>query len=146
MPPKGSWGPAMDLYRVLVAIRQLLAEPNPRDPLEVAIAEEYVSQPEVFKAKARQQVARYATPQAATPATAAAVASQGVQGIHAAAVGDKEHGQQTGSKEEQQQQQAQAQGEQPLRQQQQQQDQTSLQHQQQALQAAAGAVTEVGGE
>jgi ubiquitin-protein ligase len=27
----------MDLYRVLVAIRQLLAEPNPRDPLEVAI-------------------------------------------------------------------------------------------------------------
>lgn len=35
--PQGSWGPAMDLYRVLVAIRQLLAEPNPRDPLEVAI-------------------------------------------------------------------------------------------------------------
>lgn len=65
MPPKGCWGPAMDLYKVLVAIRQLLAEPNPKDPLVVDIAEEYDSQPEVFKAKARQHVALHATPQAA---------------------------------------------------------------------------------
>lgn len=27
----------MDLYKVLVAIRQLLAEPNPKDPLVVDI-------------------------------------------------------------------------------------------------------------
>lgn len=33
MPPKGCWGPALDLYKLLTAVRQLLAEPNPADPL-----------------------------------------------------------------------------------------------------------------
>lgn len=37
MYTQGCWGPAMDLYKVLVAIRQLLAEPNPKDPLMVDI-------------------------------------------------------------------------------------------------------------
>ncbi|WIA17879.1 hypothetical protein OEZ85_009379 [Tetradesmus obliquus] len=138
MPPKGSWGPAMDLYRVLVAIRQLLAEPNPRDPLEVAIAEEYVSQPEVFKAKARQHVARYATPQAAAAAAAAAAtaaaAIQQMQGSDAAAVQDKSHDSQRGSQGEQQQQQEQAKCSQQQEQSQGQRQQTQSDQQQQQQQ------------
>ena len=53
-----------------MAVRQLLAEPNPKDPLEVAIAEECASQPELFKMKARQHVAQHAKPDAAAPAEA----------------------------------------------------------------------------
>jgi hypothetical protein len=34
---QGSWGPALDLSKVLMAVRQLLAEPNPKDPLVVDI-------------------------------------------------------------------------------------------------------------
>jgi hypothetical protein len=33
----------MDLYKVLVAVRQLLAEPNPKDPLMVEIVSEMMS-------------------------------------------------------------------------------------------------------
>ncbi len=51
-----------------MAVRQLLAEPNPKDPLEVAIAEECASQPELFKMKARQHVAQHAKPGAVAAA------------------------------------------------------------------------------
>jgi ubiquitin-protein ligase len=37
LSPQGSWGPALDLSKVLMAVRQLLAEPNPKDPLVVDI-------------------------------------------------------------------------------------------------------------
>ncbi|KAF8062087.1 UBE2T [Scenedesmus sp. PABB004] len=70
MPPKGCWGPALDLYKVLVAVRQLLAEPNPKDPLVADIADECVSAPEVFAAKARAHVARHAAPGAAAALSA----------------------------------------------------------------------------
>jgi hypothetical protein len=39
---QGSWGPALDLAKVLIAVRQLLAEPNPADPLEVAIVSDWL--------------------------------------------------------------------------------------------------------
>lgn len=42
-PKQGSWGPALDLCKVLMAVRQLLAEPNPKDPLAVDIVSVCVS-------------------------------------------------------------------------------------------------------
>ncbi|KAI8842553.1 ubiquitin-conjugating enzyme/RWD-like protein, partial [Chytridium lagenaria] len=42
MPPKGCWSPTMNLNVVFGAIRMLLAEPNPDDPLEHQIVSNVV--------------------------------------------------------------------------------------------------------
>lgn len=54
------WKPASRLAQVLAALRQLLAEPNPDDPLEDRIAVEFRTEPAEFRKHAREYVERYA--------------------------------------------------------------------------------------
>lgn len=55
-----NWKPAGKLTAVLEAVRQLLVEPNPDDPLEARIADEYRAQRAQFEKTAREYVQRYA--------------------------------------------------------------------------------------
>ncbi|KAI0018453.1 ubiquitin-conjugating enzyme [Xylariomycetidae sp. FL0641] len=55
-----NWKPAGRVKGVLEAVRQLLVEPNPDDPLEARIADEYRENRELFDKNARQYVASYA--------------------------------------------------------------------------------------
>ncbi|KAK2614630.1 hypothetical protein N8I77_001439 [Diaporthe amygdali] len=55
-----NWKPASKLSAVLESVRQLLVEPNPDDPLEPRIADEFRSQRPQFDKTAREYVARYA--------------------------------------------------------------------------------------
>lgn len=55
-----NWKPASKLSQVLEAVRQLLVEPNPDDPLEARIADEYRSQRDVFDKNARDYTDRFA--------------------------------------------------------------------------------------
>lgn len=55
-----NWKPASKLAQVLVALRQLLTEPNPDDPLEDRIAQEFRSDQVEFKKHVREYVERYA--------------------------------------------------------------------------------------
>lgn len=55
-----NWKPASKLGQVLEAVRQLLAEPNPDDPLEPRIADEYRAQRDVFDKNARDYTERFA--------------------------------------------------------------------------------------
>lgn len=55
-----NWKPASRLSAVLVALRALLAEPNPDDPLEERIAAEFRTDEAEFRKHAREYVERYA--------------------------------------------------------------------------------------
>lgn len=55
-----NWKPASKLAQVLVALRQLLAEPNPDDPLEDNIAQQFRDSPAEFQKQAKEYVERYA--------------------------------------------------------------------------------------
>lgn len=55
-----NWKPASKLNAVLDAVRQLLIEPNPDDPLETRIADEYKNNRREFEKTARNYVAKYA--------------------------------------------------------------------------------------
>ncbi|KAH6646544.1 ubiquitin-conjugating enzyme [Truncatella angustata] len=55
-----NWKPASRIKGVLEAIRNLLVEPNPDDPLEQRIAEEYRNDRTSFDKNAKQYVERYA--------------------------------------------------------------------------------------
>ncbi|KAJ9162166.1 Ubiquitin-conjugating enzyme [Coniochaeta hoffmannii] len=55
-----NWKPASKLLGVLEAVRALLVEPMPDDPLEARIAEEYKADRKEFEKNARAYVARYA--------------------------------------------------------------------------------------
>lgn len=55
-----NWKPASRIKGVLEAVRQLLVEPQPDDPLETRIADEYKSNRADFDKNARSYVARYA--------------------------------------------------------------------------------------
>ncbi|KAI8962964.1 ubiquitin-conjugating enzyme [Daldinia sp. FL1419] len=59
-----NWKPASRVRAVLDAVCQLLVEPNPDDPLEARIADEYKNNPREFEKNARSYVARYAQPTA----------------------------------------------------------------------------------
>jgi len=37
MPPQGRWRPVNNLSLILTAVKQLLSDPNPHDPLDSAI-------------------------------------------------------------------------------------------------------------
>ncbi|KAM7216228.1 ubiquitin-conjugating enzyme [Rhypophila decipiens] len=68
------WKPATRIRSVLEAIRSLLVEPNPDDPLEARIADEYKNDRKEFEKNAKTYVTRYAkgTPKfEAVPAAAA---------------------------------------------------------------------------
>lgn len=56
-----NWKPASRVRAVLDAVRQLLAEPNPDDPLEPRIADEYRQDRRAYEKNAREYVARYAS-------------------------------------------------------------------------------------
>jgi ubiquitin-protein ligase len=55
-----NWKPATKIMAVLEAIRALLAEPMPDDPLETSIAQEYLTDRKEFEKNARSYVSRYA--------------------------------------------------------------------------------------
>lgn len=55
-----NWKPASKLAAVLESVRNLLVEPNPDDPLEARIADEYRTQRAQFDKAAREYVSRYA--------------------------------------------------------------------------------------
>ncbi|KAI1376981.1 ubiquitin-conjugating enzyme [Hypoxylon crocopeplum] len=55
-----NWKPASRVRAVLDAVRQLLVEPNPDDPLEARIADEFRNAPRDFEKTARSYVTRYA--------------------------------------------------------------------------------------
>lgn len=55
-----NWKPASKLAAVLESVRQLLVEPNPDDPLEPRIADEYRAARAQFDKTAREYVTRYA--------------------------------------------------------------------------------------
>jgi hypothetical protein len=90
MPPKGSWRPSLTLATVLAGVRQMLAEPNPRDPLEPDVTEEYLNNRSLFELKARQMVARYAAAPPPQSAAAGAEEGDGAAGAGAAAAGGQE--------------------------------------------------------
>lgn len=54
MPPKGNWKPTYSIENILIAIRMLLENPNPDDPLMAEIADEYLNNREIFTRKARE--------------------------------------------------------------------------------------------
>ncbi|KAI0409026.1 ubiquitin-conjugating enzyme [Xylaria palmicola] len=70
-----NWKPAGRLRAVLEAARQLLVEPNPDDPLEPRIADEYRQNRPEFDRNARSYVARYAKPGPAAAAAASAASA-----------------------------------------------------------------------
>ncbi|OLN88072.1 Ubiquitin-conjugating enzyme E2-16 kDa 1 [Colletotrichum chlorophyti] len=55
-----NWKPATKLAAVLEAVRSLLVEPQPDDPLEARIADEYKNNRAEFEKQAKQYVSRYA--------------------------------------------------------------------------------------
>ncbi|KAL8408945.1 hypothetical protein RB594_007403 [Gaeumannomyces avenae] len=55
-----NWKPASKLIGVLEAVRALLVEPQPDDPLEARIADEYRNNRKEFEKNAKSYVARYA--------------------------------------------------------------------------------------
>ncbi|KAI1841117.1 hypothetical protein JX265_013218 [Neoarthrinium moseri] len=55
-----NWKPASRIKGVLEAVRHLLIEPNPDDPLETRIAEEYKNNRAEYDKNAKQYVDRYA--------------------------------------------------------------------------------------
>lgn len=58
--PTGTWKPQLNITVVLKAIRQLLSEPNPHDPLMSEIAAEYIQFPDLFKKKAKEWTKKHA--------------------------------------------------------------------------------------
>ena len=49
---KDEWSPALSLYKILMTIQTLLADPNPDDPLDTDAANEFKSNKECFNANA----------------------------------------------------------------------------------------------
>ena len=60
LPPQGAWKPHINLSSVLNSLLLLMAEPNPNDPLEPQIAEEYKTNRALFEQRAKQQTLKYA--------------------------------------------------------------------------------------
>ncbi len=56
-----AWKPPCRVRAVLDAVRALLVEPNPDDPLEARIADEYRNDRAAFERNARAYVARHAS-------------------------------------------------------------------------------------
>ena len=58
---KDQWSPALTISKVLLSLCSLLADPNPNDPLEPAIANLLISDPEAHDTQARLWTLQYAT-------------------------------------------------------------------------------------
>jgi ubiquitin-conjugating enzyme E2 T len=61
---KGSWKPALNLSTTLILLSQLLAHPNPDDPLDADIAKEYQLDYPTFQQKAIEYTKKYAMEEA----------------------------------------------------------------------------------
>eukprot|EP00793_Prasinoderma_coloniale_P006247 PRCOL_00001077-RA len=82
-----TWSPMFDLINVFeVFLPQLLLYPNPTDPLNGEAAAMLMREPEAYKAKVKDYVDRYATPQLA----ARAGATPGGDAAAGAASGDED--------------------------------------------------------
>lgn len=55
--PAGSWKPSIDVLTLLTAVKLLLAEPNPDDPLMPAVAAECREHPDRYRANAQAHTA-----------------------------------------------------------------------------------------
>lgn len=55
-----SWSPALTIGKVLLSISSLMADPNPDDPLVPEIAHQLKTNPQRFRAVAREWTQRYA--------------------------------------------------------------------------------------
>lgn len=60
IPPKGAWKPTISLEGLLIAVRMLLQQPNPDDPLMVELGFEYKQCKSEFESKARLFTEKYA--------------------------------------------------------------------------------------
>ncbi|KAK9886815.1 hypothetical protein WA026_018465 [Henosepilachna vigintioctopunctata] len=60
MPPAGNWKPTIGLEGILIAIRMLLENPNPDDPLMGEIAQEYKHSYSEFFKRAQSLTHQYA--------------------------------------------------------------------------------------
>ncbi|KAI7892327.1 ubiquitin-conjugating enzyme/RWD-like protein, partial [Mucor mucedo] len=61
---KGQWKPAINLGTALTSLRQLLAAPNPDDPLDADIAKEYQLDYPTFKRNAIEYTKKFASKEA----------------------------------------------------------------------------------
>lgn len=57
---KNQWSPALSIGKTLLSICSLLTDPNPNDPLEGMIANEYERNRSLFDANAREWTRMYA--------------------------------------------------------------------------------------
>lgn len=57
---KESWSPALTVSKLLLSICSLLTDPNPDDPLEIEIANEYKTDLKKYKDTARRWTSEYA--------------------------------------------------------------------------------------
>ncbi len=80
MPPKGSWGPQINLSTVLATIRLLMATPNPQDGLMAEITEQFLNDRRRFDETARALTAKHAKAASVIPKSAAAPQGSGTGG------------------------------------------------------------------
>ena len=57
---KDNWSPALTVNKVLLSISSLLSDPNPNDPLVLSIAQEYLSNRELYNTHAKKWTMTYA--------------------------------------------------------------------------------------
>ncbi|CAG2100768.1 unnamed protein product [Medioppia subpectinata] len=57
-----NWSASLSIGKVLMSVQQLLADPNPNDPLDSMSARQYRSNRERFNRTARQYTQQYASP------------------------------------------------------------------------------------
>lgn len=58
---KDQWSPALSVYKVLLSISSLLADPNPNDPLSADVATVYKNDRERYNKTVKDWVVKYAT-------------------------------------------------------------------------------------
>ena len=62
---KNDWSPSLHLFTVVEALRNLLNNPNPDDPLNTFAAAEMKYRPDIFEARVRRYIELYARPELA---------------------------------------------------------------------------------
>ena len=60
--PAGTWSPTLALENVLIQIQCLMAQPNPTDPLDVEIAQQFSENNAKYIETAKSWTAKYAKP------------------------------------------------------------------------------------
>uniref|UniRef100_A0A8C6CWM2 Ubiquitin-conjugating enzyme E2 T n=1 Tax=Moschus moschiferus TaxID=68415 RepID=A0A8C6CWM2_MOSMO len=85
LPPKGAWRPSLNIATLLTSVQQLMAEPNPDDPLMADISSEFKYNKPVFLKNAREWTEKHARQKADeewTPGSSSEAG--GSEGPHAA--------------------------------------------------------------